>query len=394
MNAKRFEIIISFLIPLLFILIAGIRLYPFENTLQKIIADSGNDWSKYAANALDIKHNGILMPSIEGAYEKPASFFYCYFLAFCFFLFGENNIPIYILQNLMLALSILFVWFTFRSKMSYLVSIAFLFTLIFFGLTDVSIYYTFRFLGENLALFSMSVFFFLFLRGVEKNSLFEILVSALFLGIAVLTRPNIFLFVILLITTLFLNYFYSRNNKFLSFIFLLIITCFFLTVRNYAVCGCFQFMPSQGVLFNMIFFHPIPSVVDIRGIDSNFDAYLQYFIQEPNLFIMHYVKKVLFCLGFLEVIVPSYFWFPHWTFMWFGYLAHLFFLIHDKTKITLHEKTVHLFIFTYFVSLILIGQIENYGFRMLLPGNFFVLSFAFVTIDRQWLWWKNKNNQS
>ena len=88
MNAKRSNLILAFFVPLLFLVIALVRLYPFENTLPQIIADSGNDWSKYAANALDIKHNGILMPDIEGAYEKPASFFYCYFLAFCFFLFG------------------------------------------------------------------------------------------------------------------------------------------------------------------------------------------------------------------------------------------------------------------------------------------------------------------
>lgn len=391
MNAKRSNLILAFFVPLLFLVIALVRLYPFENTLPQIIADSGNDWSKYAANALDIKHNGILMPGIEGAYEKPASFFYCYFLAFCFFLFGENNIPVYLLQNLMLGLSIVFVWFTFRNKMSNIVSLGFLLALIVFGLTDVSIYYTFRFLGENLALFSLSVFFLLFLKGIEKNNLKALLISALFLGIAVLTRPNIFLFAIILIALLMLYGFKTQKVKpLLLFVSVLVITSSFLAIRNYLVCHCIQIMPSQGMLFNMIAFHPIPTSVDVSAVNSYFAAYLQYFLQEPLLFIMHYLKKVLFCFGFLNAVVPSYHWFPHWTLMWLGYFTYLFFLVRNKTKTTLHEKAVHLFIFSYFASLILVGQVENYGFRMLIPGNFFVLSFAFIALDKLISLLKNK----
>lgn len=383
MITKRNDTILAVSVVLLFVLLALIRLYPFENTLPQIIADSGNDWSKYAANALDIKHNGLLIPGIEGAYEKPASFFYCYFLAFCFFLFGENNVPVYLLQNLMLGLSIVFIWLSFREKMSRMVSLIFLFALVVVGLMDVSIYYTFRFLGENLALFSLSVFFLLFSRGMEKNKLPELLFSALFLGIAVLTRPNIFLFAIVLIALLLLYGFKTQKVKpLMLFVSVLVITSSFLAIRNYLACNCIQLMPSQGMLFNMIAFHPLPASVDVLQAHTYFDAYLQYFLQEPVLFIMHYLKKVLFCFGFLNAVEPSYHWFPHWTLMWLGYFTYLFLLIRNKTKTTLNEKAVHLFIFNYFASLVVVGQVENYGFRMLIPGNFFVLSFAFIALDK------------
>ncbi len=213
MITKRTDTILAVSVVLLFVLLALIRLYPFNNTLPQIIADSGNDWSKYAANALDIKHNGLLIPGIEGTYEKPASFFYCYFLAICFSLFGEDNIPVYLLQNLMLGLSIFFIWLTFREKMRRIVSLVFLLALVVGALTDVSIYYTFRFLGENLALFSISVFFLLFKQGIEKNKLPALLLSALFLGVSVLTRPNIFLFAIILIVLLLFNGFKTQKAK-------------------------------------------------------------------------------------------------------------------------------------------------------------------------------------
>ena len=383
MNPKRTDTILAVSVVLLFVLLAVIRLYPFENTLPKIIADSGNDWSKYAANALDIKHHGLLMPGIEGAYEKPASFFYSYFLVLCFFLFGENNVPVYLLQNLMLGLSIIFIWLSFRERMSKIVSLIFLFALVIVGLTDISIYYTFRFLGENLALFSLSVFFLLFTKGIEKNKQYALLIAALFLGVAVLTRPNIFLFAIALIALLLLYGFKTQKLKpLLLFISVLVITSSFLAIRNYLVCNCIQFLPSQGILFNMIAFHPLPASVDVSQVHSYSDAYLQYFLQEPVLFITHYLKKVLFCFGFLNAVEPSYHWFPHWTLMWLGYFTYLFLLLRNKTKTTLNEKAVHLFIFTYYASLVVVGQVENYGFRMLIPGNFFVLSFAFIALDK------------
>ena len=144
MILKRYENILIVSVLVFFVVVALFRLYPFDNTLPQIVADKGNDWGTYANYALDIKNNGFLMPSVNGVYEKPASFFYCYFLAASFSVFGENNIPVYILQSLMLGFSVIFLWLTFRNKISNTASFLFLISLVLFASIDVSIYYTFR----------------------------------------------------------------------------------------------------------------------------------------------------------------------------------------------------------------------------------------------------------
>jgi len=406
MSAKRSDYIFAISVPLLFIIIALVRLYPFENTLNQIVSDSGNDWSRYAFYALDIKHNGIFIPSLEGAYEKPASFFYCYFLAACFYLFGENNVPVYLLQNLMLGLSVVFTWLAFRNKMSRTISAGFLVMLFLFGLTDVSMYYAFRFLGENLALFLISLFFLLFIRGIEKNNLPALLAAALALGFASLTRPNIFLFVFAFLALLIIYSFKTgkiKTSQLMAFIAIVFIASSFLAFRNYMVNNSIRFLPSQGFAYNIMNEHSIPSSVDLSDVYNSFiytklhlniyyAAYAEYIVQQPVVFFGHYLNKLLFCFGYLKAIVPSYHWFPHWTIMWLGYFTYLFFLFRVNTKTGLWEKATHLFIFCYFSSLILVGQVGNYGFRMLVPGNFFVLPFSFLALEKILALLKNKTH--
>ncbi len=393
-------------IVLLFPLIALIRLYPFENTLPQLLADTGNDWGRYATYALDIKHNGIWMPGIEGVYEKPASFFYSYFLAACFTLFGENTIPVFILQNMMLGLSILFIWLSFRDRIDKITGYTLLIALTVFGLTDVAYLYSSRFLGENLALFMLSLFFFFFIKATEKNNLPNLLYAALFLGISVLTRPNIFLYVGALIIFLGINTLRKREIKqsnIIVFATVLLLVSSFLALRNYMACQTFQLMPSQGFAYNMMAYNPLPPTINLEIAQNNFlhsklhlnvyyAAYYEYMVHEPAAFFGHYVKKFLFCLGFLKKLVPSYYWFPHWTLMWLGYFTYLFLNFRNKAKTSLGEKSAHLFIFCYFSSVILVGQIENYGFRMLIPGNFFVLPFGVMGITKAFTLLKIKNN--
>lgn len=396
MNYRKTENIFCVFIVAFFALSALVRLYPFENTLQNIVADKGNDWGTYSAYALDILHKGWMLPSVDGTYEKPASFFYSYFLAVCFFMFGENNIPVYFLQNLTLAFSVIFIWLTFCNKMSGKTSLVFLAVLFVFAITDVSIYYTFRFLGENLALFSLSLFFFLFFRGIEKNEKAFVLLSALFLAVSALTRPNIFLFLIVLPLPLAFYFFKNKRTEIrtlTAFVILLFIASSFLAVRNYLCCDKIAFLPSQGMFQNMINNHKIPVAVDLSGDENTlFSKYKAYLLQQPGIFFGHYFKKILFCFGFLKTLVPTYRWLPHWTLMWLCYFAYLYFNFREKTKTNFSEKIIHLYILLYFISLVLIAQIENYGFRMLIPGNFFVIPFAVMGGERIFKLLKKKPN--
>lgn len=152
LSAKRTGDIIAISIIFIFAIFAVIRLYPFENTLTAILNGPTDDWNLYARTALDIRQNGILIPSIQGDYVFPNSFLYNYFLALCFLIFGENTIPVFIIQSILLGLSIALIYWTFRSKMHSLTGILFLITLFFFALLDVSKHYSSRFLRNNITL--------------------------------------------------------------------------------------------------------------------------------------------------------------------------------------------------------------------------------------------------
>ncbi|MFN9595700.1 MAG: glycosyltransferase family 39 protein [Bacteroidota bacterium] len=360
-------------IVIFFTIFSLIKLYPYNNEFQTILIDSGNDWSTYAKYGLDIKNNGLLLPVVDGPYERPASFMYNYFLALCFKVFGENTTYIYLLQSTMLGFSISFIYLAFRESISIKLWGFFLFALLFFGLKDVSEYCTQRLLGENLALFSMSLFSLLFSRGILHHNHLSLLLSSVCLSIAALTRPNIFPFIIFLV--LFIMF--KKPKNWVSFILTLGLFCSLLAFRNYLCCGQTNFLPTHGAVENTKIFFQIPESIHISKADTFISSYLKYMLYEPVSFFSHFFKKTLFCMGFLPMLDDTMPYKPHWMVIWFGYFIYLFKVASNKLKINDVEKMIHVFIFTYFGTLILIAPVENYGFRMLIPGLFFVIVFFF-----------------
>ena len=346
-------------IVILFGILSVARLYPFENAIEET-RNSIDDWSRYVTIAADIRENGLLIPSIMENYSSPAGFLYNYFIALNFYLFGENIIPIVIIQNLMLGLSVAMIYLAFRDKMQKLTSIFFLLTLFLFAFVDIYKYYTFRLLSENLALFAISAFFYCFIRGSEKNKLSLIILSAVFLGLSVLTRPNIFPFELLLIGIVSYYYLYLKKDRIgkltiLLFLLTLLLSTSLLALRNYFTCGGFAFLPTQGVSL----------------------------VGQEEFSLPYYFKKIIFIFGFLSPLEPEYQWRPHWTIMWLGYFIYLFLRVKEKRKFELWEMTTHLYIFSFCFLLILIApKIGSYGFRLLVPVIFTVLPFTFIAFDK------------
>jgi hypothetical protein len=113
--------------------------------------------------------------------------------------------------------------------------------------------------------------------------------------------------------------------------------------------------------------------------------YAEYISQKPVLFFFFYFKKVLFCLGYLPILLAgSHALRLHWMIMWAGYFIYLFLRTRNHEKWELWEVSAHLYILCYYGSLIMTTTVHNYGFRMLIPGIFFVLVFAFMALDRLW----------
>jgi 4-amino-4-deoxy-L-arabinose transferase-like glycosyltransferase len=375
-----------------------VRTYDFES-FQSILNDTGNDWSIYARQALDIKNNGILMPSVNGPYYFPAGYLYNYFIALCLVLFGEKSLPIYIAQHLMLGFSVAFIYWAFRDKMRNITAILFLYVLFIFAFKDVYKNYSPLLLSENLAIFTVSLFFLCLIKGFERDDFVLQLMAAVFMGLSILTRPNIAIYGILLVPLVAPFYLKKRKIGFLKlsvFIFTLILSSSLLLARNYSVCKKLVFLPEQSSIITfMRNYNPVPPSVDLSKADANLlysklhlnkdiVNYAEYAIQEPRIFFRFYLKKILYCLGYLPIYAQGQGIRWHWMIMWAGYFMYLFLQVKDRRKYELDEAAVHLYIFCYYTSLIITAPIHNYGFRMLIPGLFFVLPFAFMMMDRLW----------
>jgi 4-amino-4-deoxy-L-arabinose transferase-like glycosyltransferase len=350
MNSNR---TISAAVLLTFFIYSLFCLYPFENNLLNETAGI-DDWNRYARFALDIKHKGLSIPSMQSDYFAPAAFLYNYFLAFCFMLFGENTVPVYILQNLMLGVSVLLVYFSFKDKLRRSISLLFLFTLILFAFIDIGKYYTFRFLSENLSIFLLSLFIFC-LRKKEKAV--YLYASGLVLGLSVLSRPNVLLFAFLFFALLiYYRYTGKIKTKIFPVLLLFLLVFSLLAFRNFYVTGNFTFLPAEGLLFAKNSFHDFSFIL--------------------------LIKKVLFCLGILSPLDPALNIRPHWCLMWIFYFGYLFMKWRSKEKTEFNGIILHLLIVSYFGSLIFMAPVINsYGFRLVLPAILFVLPFGFLAVE-------------
>ena len=343
-----------------FVVLSLIRLYPFHNDLSVIIT-SIDDWGRYARYALEIKNESLFIVSVNECYAVPAGFLYNYFVALCFYLFGENTIPVYFIQSLLLAFSIVFVYLAFRDKMQNTTSILMLLTLFMFALVDTYKYYSFQLLSENLAIFTISAFFLFFNKGIENNKLILQLAAAFLMGLTILIRPNILPFEIMLVI-LFIGYFLKHNlkkSRLIIFLTVLILSSSLLLIRNYLVCKQLLFFPA--ITFSI--FHDIFHQVDFSW--------------------MIYIKKALFIFGMLSPLEPEYHWRPHWTLMWIGYFIYLLYNVKNVAIMKLWEVTSHLFIFSYLLMLLfIVPDLGSYGFRFMIPVILIVLPFSFMGLDR------------
>jgi hypothetical protein len=277
--------------------------------------------------------------------------------------------------------------------------VLFLVTASAFAVVDVSKYYTFRFLGENLALFTVALFFYLFIRGLDRNTLGLILAAAAVIGISVLIRPNLLVFALVVMLIAMRHFFATSRSsgaaiRSLLFIAVLVASMSFLAIRNHAVSGRWIFLPTQGTSAGFLKeSHPIPASVDLSGLKTNtlyarlhvsrdVAAYAEFVRQQPILFTSYYVQKIAFCLGFLPVFEPAYQYRPHWMLMWAGYFIYLWSRLRDSTKIQTWELTVLWFLPCYYSVLVLTAPVGNYGFRMLIPATNIVLACAFLAVDR------------
>jgi len=357
-NYKKLGDYLALAIIFVFLTQTFFRLYPFTE-ITPGISNGIDDWFRYWNNAKDITHVGFWMPSQSEVYYGPGSFLYNYFIAGCFLLFGERVAPIYFIQSLLLALSILFIYYTFRRQLSGLTSILFLLTLFAFALLDVYKYYTFKLLSENLGIFTLSVFVYFAKIAFDKTKMGFHFIAIFFLLLSVLTRPTLFPLIFAYI--LFLFFYFYENPKFkkvnlFGMLAILLVGMSGLAFRNYYVVGVWEFLPSEGIS----------------------DSWKQLLSLDFSIIY----KKILFSLGFLPQLNSDYNLRPHWFILALLYSFYLFHRLRNIKTITYSEFLFNGFIIGFYVLTILFVTVDSYGFRAFLPIQFLLIAISFLTFDK------------
>ena len=341
-----------------FILVATIiRLYPFTETTPGI-SNGIDDWFRYWENAQVISKKGLLLPS-QSVYFGPGSFLYNYFLALCFLFFGENLVPIYFIHSILLAFSILMIYYAFRKELGGLTSILLLITLFSFALLDTYKCYTFRLLSENLAIFTLSAFVYFVKLGFDSNRVKFQFLATFVLILSVLIRPTFF--PIAFVYTFFLVSYYFKNplskrRNLLGMFLLLFSGISLLGLRNYIVSGTWIFLPSEG----------------------SSDSLKQFLALDFTIIY----KKVLFAFGLLSFLNPDYYPRPHWFLLWFLYLNYLLNRVKNWKTIPYSEIIFNSFIVSFYLLTILFLTVDSYGFRAFLPVQFILIGVSFISVDK------------
>jgi hypothetical protein len=263
----------------------------------------------------------------------------------------------------LLGVSITMVYFSFRSYFSLKTGYLFLGSLWFFAFFDVFRNYSFRLLSENLVIFTLAMFFFFLKRWIEKKDIISVVFTSIFLALSLLTRPNIlpfFLLFLIVILMLVQRKYFSIKSMIVFIGFSFVISSSIL-LRNYVALDTVKLLPTDGNFVDYFFnFNP-----------HNIE-------EETFSFWVYYFKKILFMIGYLPILDESFKIRPHWFLMYLGFVLFLVGWIKHHIILHLTEKIILVFIFTFLGMLLLIGQVQIYGFRLLFPVHLWILPFSFM----------------
>lgn len=344
--------------------------YSFKEVLAGV-----DDWNRYARFGVDIVENGLEISSLHSVYLYPAGFLYNYFLAACFAIFGYQLLPIYLLQSCLLGISLALIYFIFRTYFSKKQAYLLLISLIFFGFFDVFKSYSFRLISENLVLFTLSCFFYFLQKWFKYKRVKEILLVSFFGICSLFIRPNTLVFFVGLLPIIAYHCYDTKRLRlqFIAFFGLTSLLFFMLFLRNYVAVGEFQFLPVDG-RFTDYFFMYNP---------HNFE-------NDTVSFFLHFPKKIVFIMGYLPILNESFSIRPHWFILYGGFTIFMYLFIRNRIKMDVFQKCVLLFCFLFLGTLIGVGEIQNYGFRLIIPVICWLLPFSFLGFRFIWLKFKKE----
>jgi hypothetical protein len=356
----------------LFVLLWCFRAYPFVDDVNEVSA-AGNDWLTYKLNALSILRSGLSMPHITGNYHLPGGFLYNYFVAAIFLVGGENSTHVYLVQAILLALSVGITTLAFRPVLNERAVTIYFLALAVIAFVDVFWFYTFRLLSENLVFFLLAAFYLLLMRAVERKSIFLMSLAGAVFGLCALCRQNLLLLGPIAAVLLFVYLKGTPRRVLLTLSFVFWFCLFFspLPLRNYAVTGEASI---PVVRYTVERFESNPATKSAAAGESP--------LKKSLTTVAYYSKRIAFCLGITTALnLPAYYLKPHWLLIWFGALVY----VGRKLRLgnwAFWEAFAVTFILAYLEPLIAVADISNYGVRMIVPVMPVVLLLAVSVIPR------------
>lgn len=366
----------------------------------------GDDWTFYHRNATNILEEGLWMHYVSGPYtlgHHPAGFLYNYFIALCYWVFGAHPSYVYLVQSAMLGSTVVLLFLAFRRKLRPRTQLVLLAALTVFAFLDVQRYYVIRLLSENLFIFESALFFYLLFLGYLDRRRWAQIAALGLLGVMLLTRPNILIFVPPLLAWLIITRHGRGRGKYLDFVaglLLLMVVGSFIGLRNHAVTGKWIFFPpAKWAAFYIPGYGPAPTAAK-RLLGPNAVREGLYplmkmmgiaFTKDPGVMSVAYVKRILFSVGFLPILRPEYRYRPHWLLMWVAYIAVIAFRLAGDRPINFREKTLHLYVVTLLSLEVGVStNLGNYGFRSLFPIVLPAVAGAVPLIDIVRLPWRRE----
>jgi hypothetical protein len=330
-------------------------------------AAQGDDWLMYKGMALSILDGGWTIPAVPRNYFRPGGFLYNYFVAGVFAATDRNSAYVYLVQSVLLGISIALMTLAFQQH--FLAGLKYAMASIFAAAAYVDVFrnYTFRLLSENLLLILLALFW-LALTATLRRRGHRLLALAcgLLFGLCGLTRPNLIPLAPVIALAAWAKGAFSRAQVALFLVGFLGCTSF-MVARNFAVTG-----QASLAAVTVATYWTRPVVTPVAG---GTGARLAHAARGVVTF---YGRRLLFAIGLLPVLMPEFQVRPHWLLAWAGAAG---FLLLKWRSLEAWEVLVVVFIVGYLGPLVAVGEIESYGYRMIVPVMPCVMLLALRDVD-------------
>jgi GT2 family glycosyltransferase len=337
------------------ILLALMQIARSGNFVDLVPYQPGDDWAIYRTNAVSILHDGITMPRI-GNYRTPSGFLYNYFIAAVFALFGENSNYVYVIQALLLGLSITLLASAFRSRIGAGPTLCASLMLVTIAVLDVFHYYTNLLISENLMFVLMPVVLLSAIRAVESLRPRDALGAGLLAGVASLARPNALLIAPAVMFLLWRRAPRMRHwLRLIAFAFGFGVIVSIFVARNMVSSG----RPSVSIVTNAVHWIKAPEAGHPVAVKRHKKSKWQ-------IALIQYARHTAFIAGFPNLVNGDFRPRPHWWVLWAGVLG-LAVLRMARGDTEWWERVAFAFAIAYAIPIVIVPRIDTYGFRLVIP---------------------------